>query len=303
MLVRDILRKRENFSELETSIADYILEREDGLKDDSVRDIAGKLYISPSSVIRFCNKVGFDGFNSFKDAYLSEYKYLSGNFKNIDANFPFEKKDHDLEIANKLSSLYSETVADCLSLMSSDVLRKCVQIIDDADIVYVLSNSTASGTTESFKEKMQKIGKQVYICDFFEDAYYSACYRNKKACFIIISYSGETPFMLRDMHKISAMKWPSIAITSYGKNTLSGLCSEVIYTSTREKLVHKLGDFSLNISLMYILDTLYACYFNLNYEKNYNNRVRNIESYEHYFENDKRIGSRHSSNPILKDKG
>ena len=301
MLVRDILKIKDEFSAVECISADYFLKAEDGIKGESVRSIAASLYVAPSSIIRFCNKIGFDGYKSFKDTYLSECKYLSENFKSVDPNFPFKKKDSDLEVASKIANLYTETVKDCLSLLKSNDLKRCTKMIDESDIVYVLSNSTVQGVTDNFKDKLQKIGKQVYVCEFFEDAYYSACYRGKKACFIVISYSGETPFMLRDMNKIASMKWPSIGITSYGKNSLSDMCDVVLCVSTREKLVHKLGDYAIGISVMYILDAIYSCYFALHYDVNYTNRVNNIENYEHYFSK-KKLGERRSSNPILDDK-
>ena len=58
MLVKEKLLDREHFSEIDERIADYMLERQEKLKEDSVRRIAKRLYVAPSSVIRFCQKLG-----------------------------------------------------------------------------------------------------------------------------------------------------------------------------------------------------------------------------------------------------
>ena len=63
MLVKEKLQDRERFSDIDSRIADYMLERQERLREDSVRQIAKKLYVAPSSVIRFCQKLGYVGFN------------------------------------------------------------------------------------------------------------------------------------------------------------------------------------------------------------------------------------------------
>ena len=72
MLVKEKLMMREEFSEVDIAIANYVLEREYQLKQDSVRRIAQETYVSPSSIIRFCQKLGYEGYNDFRDDYLKE---------------------------------------------------------------------------------------------------------------------------------------------------------------------------------------------------------------------------------------
>ena len=67
MLVKEKLMMREEFSEVDIAIANYVLEREYQLKQDSVRRIAQETYVSPSSIIRFCQKLGYEGYNDFRD--------------------------------------------------------------------------------------------------------------------------------------------------------------------------------------------------------------------------------------------
>jgi hypothetical protein len=54
----------------------------------------------------------------------------------------------------------------------------------------------------------------------------------------------------------------------------------------------------MSVSVMYLLDVVYAAYFNRDYEQHYENKTKHTEEYERgEFAN----GGRHSSNPILKD--
>ena len=64
-----------------------------------------------------------------------------------------------------------------------------------------------------------------------------------------------------------------IVITSLGDNDLRKYGDVVLNISTREKLYSKIGGFVNENSIKLILDILYACYFELNYDDNLNKRI------------------------------
>ena len=43
-----------------------------------------------------------------------------------------------------------------------------------------------------------------------------------------------------------------------------------LYISTRENLTHNIANFNSNLSIYFLLDLLYASYFSLDYENNFN---------------------------------
>lgn len=290
MLIKDKLKQKKYFSSNESSIADYLLENEDVLKELSARYIAGKTFTSPSSVVRLCQKMGYDGFSDFKDDYLKEIKYYESSFRNIDPNYPFDISDTSSMILNKIGSLYKETIDDTLSLISNEEFKKSIDMLNKAKIIYVCSVGVQSDIACDFKNKMTKIGKAVIIHSRHDESFYSACHSNKESCFLIISYSGETDTILKVAKKVKENSIPAIAITSFGKNSLSSLIDCTLHLSTREKLKRNIGSFCTNISTMLLLDSLYANCFNENYEKNKLNKVKYSLEFEQ---------KRNSDNPIL----
>ena len=66
MIIEERLKLQEGFSDVEKAIADYILERGEELKNESARYVAGRVYASPSSVTRLCQRLGFDGYPDFR---------------------------------------------------------------------------------------------------------------------------------------------------------------------------------------------------------------------------------------------
>ena len=297
MLVKEKLQEREHFSDIDIRIADYVLERQESLKEDSVRQIAKKLYVAPSSVIRFCQKLGYEGFNELREEYLKELLYLSSHFQSLDPNFPFDRQDKDLTVANKMGALYEEILRDCQSLLDSDVLGRVIAMVREAPSIYICASAAQLGVAEVFRNKMMKIGRLIHICAQADEGFYHASYCEKGSLFFLISYSGETRRVLKVARKVKERGLKSVAVTSYGSNTLSSMCTCCLYVSTREKLISNLGSFGINVSVMYLLDVIYAGYFNRDYDRHLADKIRYSRESEDVGKRD----GRHSDNPILRD--
>ena len=52
----------------EERIADYFLDKKTSLHKQSSRSIASQLFINPSMITRFCQKLGFHGYTDYSQA-------------------------------------------------------------------------------------------------------------------------------------------------------------------------------------------------------------------------------------------
>ena len=172
------------------------------------------------------------------------------------------------------------------------MMNKIISLMARKRTIHIFSSGTALSVAESFKEKMQKIGKAVYITENQRYSLYDAVNLYNDDMAIIISYSGETKDML-DIARFCKKRHVSIvAITSFGDNTLSSLSDYVIHISTKENMFSNLGNFSTQISIFFILDLIYAEYFKLDYRKNYEKKKSITSLLE---------SKRYSDNPIIQD--
>lgn len=178
-------------------------------------------------------------------------------------------------------------------MLHHDLLQKAVQIILKSEDIHVYSYGTALNLAESFKEKMMKIGKNVYITNNLNYQRYEVNCLSKKDCVIFISYSGETKSIIEMAQTCIYKNVPFISITSYGENTLNSMSEANLYISTRENLTHNIANFNSNFSINFLLDILYSAFFSMNYDKNYEYKLSVTKKSE---------GKRTSTNPILIDK-
>jgi len=293
MQIVQVLKEKQDFSYTEAIIADGILKKGMDFEKSSARKIAKEIHVAPSTLVRFFQKLGFQGFNDFKEAYLKELNYTHSHFTHIYANYPFAPQDKNVVIAHKIGQLYHECIDDVLNLLSHDDLQKALRLLNNAKTICLVSSGVQSEIAQTFKDKMLKIGKCVIVETKMDQAFYHACYCDQTWAFVMISYSGETEVTLRVAKKIKAKNIPMLALCAYGKSPLSTMADVVLNVSTREKLVENLGNFGMNISTLLILDILYANLFNQNPNQNLLDKIEASHEFELY---------RRSENEVLKDR-
>ena len=156
MLIRESLEKCP-MNPNEKRLGQYLTSQGIQLENATVRTVAKEVFLAPSSVVRFVQKLGFEGFNDFKKQYLEEIRYLSTHFQKIDSNRPFSQNDKNIVIANKVGLLYDETLQDTISLLNHDTLQEAINRIEKKEHIAIVVSGAQKGIAYTFKEKMMKI--------------------------------------------------------------------------------------------------------------------------------------------------
>ena len=235
--------------------------------------IGDETYTAPSTIIRIAHKLGFQGWSDFKEAYLDEVIYLNNHFQEIDPNYPFTNQDTMMKIAHKITQLHIESAKDTASLIHHDSLQKAIQILRKANVVKVFAVANLNFIGEEFVFKLNRIHKKAYIEPAQDNQFQDAIMTTNDECAICLSYSGETPTLLKTANFLRENKVPIIAITSFGKNSLSDLATVTLNVSTREKSFSKIAGFTSLESMNIVLNILYSCLFSLNYQVNLDYKI------------------------------
>ena len=260
--------KAYHFSPSERIVIDYILDKQELIRDYSTKMIADETYTSPSLLIRISKKLDYSGWSELKRAFLNEVQYLNNHFKTIDPNYPFTDNDNITTIAAKIGQLQIESIEDTLSLIHHDALQKAIQIMRESDEIRLFSINNLNYIGEEFVYKLNRINMRASIFPNSDNMLQHAAMTTSNQCAVCISYSGETPNLLKTVALAKDNGVPIIAITSIGNNSLSRLSDVVLHVSTREKTYSKISAFSSLQSMHTILDILFSCLFSLNYNEN-----------------------------------
>ncbi|NPC91961.1 MurR/RpiR family transcriptional regulator [Bacillus sp. WMMC1349] len=266
LLTEKMKEEIEIFSPSEKSIIEYMFEQRENIKNKTVKQISNETYTHPSTLVRVGKKLGFNGWIDLRDTFLEEIDYLNSHFNNIDANLPFTEYDNVMTIANKLAKLNQMTISDTLSLINHDELQKATDLIKKATSIKIFAMNNNLILCHDFKAKMNRIGRKVDLA--MVDPEYEVASCDSETCAIVISYTGETESITKLLPMLKNRKIPIIALTSIGDNTLTKSSDYVFRLTTRERLYSKIGSFSLNDSICFLLDVLYASIFSKDYQKN-----------------------------------
>lgn len=271
MLIHKI--EKTHFSPSESIIIDYILKKGKDIKNMTIAQIANETYTSSPLFIRIAKKLGFDGWNEFKEAYLKELDYLYLN-QEVDANIPFVVNDDIMNIAYNLCVLERETIQDTYSLISHDDLQKAIRLLHNCKYIDVYSRSVHMHIVRSFQERMYILHRHVQLCSLSDELDSTYLMSDQNHCAIIISYSGHAPHIKHLIETLRKKQTSIIAITNLEDNELSLLADVTLRMSSRELIYTKIADFASSLSLKYILDILYSCIFSIHYQQNLDNCIQ-----------------------------
>lgn len=265
--------KQTDFSNAESALVDFILAKGTAIEPLTIKEIAEANFVHPSTLIRVAKKLGYKGWLELRNEFLDEQTYLQTYFEDVDANFPFQSNDGLMTIANKMASLERTTIDDTLGLLNHDDLQKAKQLLLNAKQIKIFGSNANLLISQDFALKMRRIQKNVVTSQTMGEDAYEAFNSQEDTCAILISYTGENGFIMQIAKILRQQNIPIIALTSIGENTLASVSQAVLRITTRERLYSKIGNFTINSSICYLLDVLYSCVFAEDYQKNLNHLI------------------------------
>ncbi|MEY8309931.1 MurR/RpiR family transcriptional regulator [Erysipelotrichaceae bacterium 51-3] len=273
-----------DFSESEQIVVNYLMEQGEAVRNRTTKEIAQATFTSPSTLIRIAHKMGFDGWVSLREEWLKEKNYLDTVNLDVDANIPFNTQNSQIEIARNLALLEQNALQDTLNLLDSDQLFQAVTRMDHAQTLYILTDPFNQAALQSFQLNMQRLHRSVVLTNCPATSAYIA---TKQDCILIISYSGELEILKECVAIVKERGLSYISITGLGDNSIEQDAAVALRICTREKLTDKIANFTVNIALTYLMDVLFGCIYQKNFESNLSRR----QEIGRILEKDRRLSS------------
>lgn len=268
------IKAMNSFTESEQTFIDFIFNHPYDVIQLNLQQLSKTSYVSISTIYRVMEKLEIKGLNQLK-LQISESLKNNENLKNIDYNYPFQKTNTHYQILTQMLELYDQTLKNTINLIDLDVLLHTVQALKKANNIYIFPSIGNYFMAESFQQNMLEIGVKV---DVIKEAYYQhwhvqLCDENDIV--MLISYAGRTPQIMDIVHDLNKKNIPIILISSTIHTPIDQFARYHLYFSSYEDSEEKIASFSSRISLQYLLDCIYACYFNRDYEKNLEYKIKN----------------------------
>lgn len=262
------LKENKELSKNERILADYILKHPEDVLKMSSKDLGKECFVSTATVYRLCDKLGLSGFSDLKIKITSSLDDYRKSNEDFNFDFPVNQFQTHYEIIQKIKEDYEQTLNLTANLFSLDQLRLIASAMEKAQIIDVYTSAGNINFALNFQFQMQEIGIQVNVpVDEYQQRLIAAS-SNENHLAIIITFGGRgilSDILPRILHKV---KTPIVLISSYDYTFKYFDADYQLYISSYENHYKKISSFSTRLSILYILDVLYTCYFKLDYQEN-----------------------------------
>lgn len=269
MNLLDFLEKYNGFTSSEQVVANYILKNTENALHESIYDLAKKTNSSSATVVRFCKKCGYEGYKEFKIVLARDFELALNSVHSIDVNIPFIASDTDLMISKKIAQLTSESVMATQRLLTTQKLNQAVKLINNADNFFGIGVSDPYIRLQDFRIKLLRINIYLKTMDLQAEQYHLAKNTTKNDVAIIVSKSGRTAEIVNDAKAFYQNKTPIIGITQDQDSPLAKFSTVLLQLPKQEDGRFQVSNFSSQLAIEYILNVLYSCVFNSNFEHNF----------------------------------
>lgn len=248
----------------ERIVAEYLLKNPNEAMECNIRELAAKIYVSPSTIVRLCKRLGFDGYREFRQSVIYELALFQSENKMDGTDIG---EDDSLEsITKKVTYKNILSLEETLNMLDEEKFAKCVELICSARNIVIFGIGASQCVAKDAYLKFLRVNKPCYVNEDWHAQLILAQNTTPEDLGIIISYSGETVEMVQCLEQLRQNDTPSIAITRFAPSTIASMATHVIYTSASES-VFRSGAISSRIAQLNMIDMLYTAYATLNYNE------------------------------------
>lgn len=225
-----------SLNDLEILIYNYVVANLDEAVKLPIRELADRIHVSPTTILRFCSKMGCEGYTEFK------YRF----------------REHMKEAAHKdLTDDYT-VVQDFFKKVGSREFEKSIQqaaeIIHEKKTVIFVGMGT-SGTLGRYGARyLMNLGKRALCID--DPFYPTDCGSYEDTAVVALSVSGEQRFLHRQIDGFKKGKAYIISITNTSRCTLAEISDMNISYYMPMMVLPGLYNVTSQVPVIYILEVL-----------------------------------------------
>ncbi len=208
-------------------IARYSLENPNDLALETVTNIAGRAGVQPSSMVRFAQAMGYDGFSTMQQVFRTRLMEGASSYRDRIRNLKRGRNGEDDVAESILHEFVDDGVAALQSMHDSidtEQIAQAVEILAQADEIYLLAQARAFPVTFYMGYALGRLDKKCRVLDgtggLLQQQAKQATTRD---AFIAVSFKPYTP-AVADI--VTAQNENGVPIVSITDSPLSPLAME-----------------------------------------------------------------------------
>ena len=267
----NIFSKLDNLTDLtanEQTLVDYMKNNPERFVNMSADEISAACFVSIPTIYRLCKKLKLNGLSQLKMVVSNSIRDYMKEKNGIDYNYPFSQNETQYQITVKMKELYEQTLTTLNNLIDLEQLRLIALALKKAKYIDIYTSAGNIYFAENFKFQMSEIGVVVNVPVEQYQQSLAAAASNEEHVAIVVSFESRGMLVEQVMTLLKKNKTPIVLISSTTNKTMIQSSDYNLYLNPNENHYNKISSFSTRLSLLYLLDCIYTCYFKLDYDKN-----------------------------------
>ncbi|WP_223636233.1 MurR/RpiR family transcriptional regulator [Planococcus sp. 4-30] len=241
-----------HFSEKEKKIADYVLNDPKNIIHLTINQIADELGLAESTIFRFCQRIGFKGFQAFKISLAAE---VVAPLKDIHEKI--EEGDSISAVTEKVFRSNIKTLEDTLQIVDTEAMEQATEKLLKARKIDFYGNGGSAMVAMDGYHKFVRLGLHVSMNLDSHMQLMAASQLQSDDVAIVISHSGSTTDVLDVLRVLKEKGVTIICVTNFAKSPLSKESDIALYTIS-EETDFRSEALSSRIAQLSLIDALYT---------------------------------------------
>jgi len=241
-----------NFTKSEKNIAKVIMQDPEKVIYASIAELSSACKVSEPTIIRFCRKIGLNGYQDLK---LTLAKEMVSPLQAINENITSD--DDAQSVVNKVFNGTVETLSFTKNYLSIPDLEKAVKFLSSARRIIITGMGNSHAICLDLQHKLLRLGRDVTAYSDPHLATIALVHADKRDVLFCISHSGSSKEVVDLAQQAKENQVNIISITDSGITPLSQISTITLHTCSNETKYRILGRES-RIAELAIIDSIYT---------------------------------------------
>lgn len=234
-----------SLSKTEKKVADYVKKEKNQIIYQTLQEISQNIQVGEATILRFCYKIGFDGFQDLKL-----------NIAMVEP--PEDSATHDDYTENVTENMI-RCIQETKAVLNEASLEKAVDLLCNANRVAIYGIGASGNAAQELQSRLLRSGKMTQaVLDNHFQLMTSAIFTEEDVIFAF-SLSGSTVELVDSLSLAKKNNVKIVAVTNHILSPVASLSDLVLLTAGKESPMEG-GSLTGKVSQLYIIDLLNTGY-------------------------------------------
>lgn len=226
----------QQFTDSELSVYKYIVDNFDKIPHLTIRELSEETFCSTATILRFCNKLGFEKYSAFKDKLREESK-------NISSTPPGEDSSEIYSYFNRANTSSFE-----------DIIAKFADKVKSSEKIFFIGLGSSGSLARYAARYYSNLGM---FAVGLEDQFYPISKKmGDKATVIALSVSGETKGLVEFLERLKKSGCNILSITNRADSTIARMSDMNIAYNLTEYRTDEGYNYTTQVPVMFLIEAI-----------------------------------------------